>query len=191
MKKQSSIILSLVAVAVLSAGIFSTVGMDSKPTHYIGSALPDYPIEFLAENTPFAIKGKVIDLVDVPIQIDEVGIGNVLTDVVINVKKDLSGQYTDDTITVRVQGGETDTAKYVHQHAPEFAIGEKVFILVADKEPESIYGDNYYVAGLQHGKYNLDEDGKAKNKDSNKDTSLKSLEDKVKKAKQNKIHKTK
>lgn len=183
MKKQNSIILSLVVVAVLSAGIFSTVGIDSKQTIFIGSALPDYPVEYLAENTPFAIKGKVIELVEVPTQIDEVGIGNVFTDVIIDVKKDLSGQYTDDTITLRVQGGSIGNADYVYGGAPEFTVGEKILVLVADKEPESIYGDNYYVAGMQHGKYNLDEDGKAKNKDSTKDTSLKSLEDKVKKSK--------
>lgn len=59
-----------------------------------------------------------------------------------------------------------------------------MLIFVADKEPESIYGDNYYVAGLQHGKYNLDESEQAKNKNSDRDMSKKSLEDKVKKAKQ-------
>ena len=184
MKKQNTIILSLVAIAVLSAGIFSTMSVESKETMLIGSSLPDYTVEFLAENTPFAIKGKVIDLVEVPIQYDIVGIGNVFTDVVIDVKKDLSGQYTDDTITVRVQGGETDTAIYEYEGSPEFAIGEKVLILVADKEPESIYGDNYYVAGMQHGKYNLDEDGNAKNKNSDRNMSEKSLEDKIKTAKQ-------
>jgi len=184
MKKQNSIILSLVAVAVLSVGIFSTMGGESKEIMLIGSSLPDYTIEFLAENTPYAIKGKVIDIVEVPVQYDVVGIGNVFTDVVIDVKKDLSKQYTDDTITVRIQGGETDTAIYVYESSPEFVIGEKIFIFVADKEPESIYGDNYYVAGLKHGKYNLDGNGNAKNKDSHRDISEKSLEDKIKKVKQ-------
>ena len=59
-----------------------------------------------------------------------------------------------------------------------------MLIFVADKEPESIYGDNYYVAGLQHGKYNLDKDGEAKNKNSDRNMSVKSLEDKINKAKQ-------
>lgn len=40
------------------------------------------------------------------------------------------------------------------------------------------------MAGLKHGKYNLDEDGKAKNKNSDRDMSEKSLEDKIKKVKQ-------
>ena len=56
MKKQNTIILSLVAIAVLSAGMFSTMSAESKETMLIGSSLPNYTVEFLAENTPFAIK---------------------------------------------------------------------------------------------------------------------------------------
>lgn len=184
MKKQSSIILSLVAVAVLSAGIFSTMSTETKETVLVGTTLPGYTVDLLAAETSFAIKGTVTGLIDVPPVVDEVGIQNVFTDVVIDVKKDLSGKYTDDTITVRVQGGTIDNTEYVYESSPEFAIGEKVFIFVDEKEPESIYGDNYYVAGLQHGKYNLDDDGKAKNKNSDRNMSEKDLEDKVKKAKQ-------
>lgn len=184
MKKQNSVILSLIAVAVISAGVFTTQNLETKETFRIGSSLPDYTVEVLAENTPFAIKGKVIDLVQVPVREDALGVKDVFTDVVIDVNKDLSGKYTDDTITVRVLGGETETAKYVYDSSPEFALGENVLILVADKAPESIYGDNYYVAGLQHGKYNLDEEGKAKNKNSDRDMSEKSLEDKIIQAKQ-------
>lgn len=183
MKKQSSIILSLIAVAVIGTGILSTVNTDSKHTSYIGTTLPEYPIEFLAKETPFAIKGQVIDLVSVPIQYDAVGIPNVFTDVVMAVDSDLKGQYTDDTITVRVQGGETDSEKFVYESSPEFSVGEKVFLFVADKEPNSIYGDNYYVAGLQHGKYNLDVPGEAKNKNSDRDMTDKALEDIIQTAK--------
>ncbi len=182
MKKSSLIILSLAVMTVLSVGIFS-MNIESKETIVIGSSLPDYPIEFLAKNTPYAIEGKVVDLIPIPMQYDAVGIGTVFTDVVIDVEKDLGMKYVDDTITVRVQGGETDTAKYVYEDSPKFARGEKVFIIVADKEPESVYGDNYYVAGLQHGKYNLDESGKAKNSNPDKNMSHKELEDKVRQAK--------
>lgn len=185
MKKQNSIILSLVAIiAVLGAGIFTTMNVDAKETVLIGSSLPDYTLEYLAENTPYAISGVVIDMIPVDEQTDELGITDVFTNVVIDVTKDISAQYTEDTITVRIFGGETDTRIYQYEHSAEFAIGEKVLILVAEKEPQSIFGDNYYVAGLQHGKYNLDEDGTAKNKNSDRDMSEKSLEDKIKEIKQ-------
>ncbi|PIY90179.1 MAG: hypothetical protein COY74_02895 [Nitrosopumilales archaeon CG_4_10_14_0_8_um_filter_34_8] len=183
MKKQKSILLSLIAVAVLGVGIFTTMNVETKETVLIGTTLPDYTVEFLAENTPFAIKGKVIDLVQVPVQYDDAGGWNIFTDVVITVQDDLNVKYTDDTITVRVQGGETNKAKYVYESSPEFVIGEKVFILVSDKEPESIYGNNYYVGGLMYGKYNLDDPDKAKNKDPDRNMSVKSLEEKIKTAK--------
>ncbi len=183
MKKQNSIIFSLIAVAIISTGVLATQNLETKETFRIGASLPDFPLEVLAENTPFAIKGTVIELIQIPID-ENAFVKDVYTDVVIAVKEDLSGKYTEDTITVRIQGGETETAKYVYDGSPEFTLGEKVLILVADKEPESIFGDNYYVAGWQHGKYNLDQEGEAKNKDSDRDMSEKSLEDKIKKAKQ-------
>jgi len=37
-------------------------------------------------------------------------------------------------------------------------------VIVAEKESDNIYGNNY-VAGLQHGKYDLEENGIAINKD--------------------------
>lgn len=181
MNKQKSIILSLVAIAVISAGTFITQNVDTREIYMTGSSLPDFSVEFLAANTPFAIKGTVIELSQVPIDEDALVI-DVFTDVVVDVDKDLSGKYTDDTITVRIKGGETEAARYVYESSPDFKIGEKVLLLVADKEPDSIYGDNYYVAGLQHGKFTLD-DGQAINKDSNRNISEKSLEDKITKAK--------
>jgi len=184
MKKQNSIILSLIAVTIVGMGIFSAVNMDSKETIHVGGSIPDYPLEFLAEKTPYAIKGKVIDLIPVDEKTDEHGIVDVFTDVVIDVKKDISEQYAENTITVRIRGGETDTAIYEYEHAPEFAVNENILILVADKEPESMFGDNYYVAGLDQGKFNLDIKGEAKNKNSDRSMSEKSLEDKIKKAKQ-------
>lgn len=68
--------------------------------------------------------------------------------------------------------------------APDFKIGEPVFVLVAEKEPGSIYGNNYYVAGMQHGKYSLDEAGNALSKDPSKNTSYKNLKDAVAGAKE-------
>ena len=180
---------SLVAVAALSAGLLTT-SLDQKETIRVGSSLPAYPLDYLAENTPFTIKGKVVEFQKVPISYDVAGIPNIMTDVVIKVQKDLSGQYTDKTITLRIQGGETEDAIHVYEGTPEFVLGEKVLVLVADKAPKSIYGDNYYVAGMVYGKYSLD-NGDAKNHDSNRNMSEKSLEEKIKKAKQPKIDKSK
>ncbi|MEM2923778.1 MAG: hypothetical protein QW560_05140 [Candidatus Nitrosocaldus sp.] len=44
--------------------------------------------------------------------------------------------------------------------SPEFSIVERVLLFIADKEPNTIWGDNYYLAGMKLGKYSL-VDGKA------------------------------
>ncbi len=156
-------------------GIMGSPEIEQKEIVRSGSSMPDYPLDFLARVSPFIIKGTVDDIVFLPLHYDEVGMGNALTAIVINVEKDFNEKYTNNTITVVIQGGETDTTKYVSDSSPEFVIGEKIFVFVADKEPDSIFGDNYYIAGLEQGKFNLDEEGKAINKDPNKSLTLESL----------------
>ena len=158
-----------------SPGIMESPEIEQKEIVRSGSSMPDYPLDFLARVSPFAIKGTVDDVVFLPLHYDEVGMGNALTAIVINVEKDFNEKYTNDTITVVIQGGETDTTKYVSDSSPEFTIDEKVFVFVAGKEPDSIFGDNYYVAGLEQGKFNLDEEGMAINKDPNRSLTLESL----------------
>ena len=167
MNKKTYAILSVAIAAALTAGVMSgSYTLESeREIIIISGSLPDFPVSYLAEETTYAIKGVVTQTKPVPVQYDVAGIPNVFTDVVIAVEKDLKGLYTDETITVRIDGGQTDDYDMVSETAPEFEVGEKVFIFVGDKETDSIYGGNYYVAGLQHGKYNLDVEGEAKNKD--------------------------
>lgn len=145
----------------------------------VAAALPDYTLDYLAQNVPYAIKGNVTDIAKVPPQVDDLGIVDVFTDVVITVDEDLFGKYTEKTITLRVRGGDTGNGVVVVDGAPDFKMGEPVFVLVAEKEPDSIYGDNYYVAGMQHGKYSLDEAGNALSKDPSKNMSYENLKEAV------------
>ena len=156
----------------------------AAPLHtvHIGTSLPDYPLRYLAQNAPYAIRGNVTDIVKVPSQADELGVEDVLTDIVISVHEDLFNKYAEKTITVRVQGGETGYGLVVVDGAPDFKLGEEVFVLVAEKSPGSIYGDSYYVAGEQHGKYSIGADGNAISKDPIKSTSYESLKDAVERA---------
>lgn len=72
-----------------------------------------------------------------------------------------------------------DNTKVVSDTAPKFEIDEKIFLFVAEKEPDSIYGDNYYVAGLELGKYNLN-DGEANREKINEKQSERDLVSKIK-----------
>lgn len=160
----------------------STAPAAAPPTVRIGTSIPDYSLQYLAENVPYAIKGNVTGIVKVPPQTDSLGVTEILTDVVINVHEDLFDKYTEKTITVRIQGGEADGALVVVDGSPEFTLGEDVFVLVAERSPGSIYGNSYYVAGEQYGKYSLDANGNAINKDPLKNISYESLKDAVERA---------
>lgn len=151
-------------------------------TVHIGTSLPDYPLWYLAQNAPYAIRGNVSDIVKVPAQTDELGVEDVFTDIVISVHEDLFDKYVEKTITVRVQGGETAYGLVVVDGAPDFKLGEEVFVLVAERSQGSIYGDSYYVAGEQHGKYRVDPSGNALSKDPIKSTSYEDLKDAVEQA---------
>ncbi len=88
---------------------------------------------------------------------------------------DFNGKYKQDTITVRVLGGLNNDYNMVYKNSPSFVVGDEIFIFVSEKEPNSIYGNNYYVAGLQHGKYIL-ENGMYVNVDSDKNIPEKMLD---------------
>lgn len=86
---------------------------------------------------------------------------------------------------IQAEDNEAGGYTVVSEIYPEFEVGETVFIFVGDKENDSIYGDNYYVAGLQHGKYNLDVDGQATNKDPARDITEERLKEIISAAQNN------
>lgn len=185
MKKQTSIILSLsiLVVAGLAAlSMSSTTNATNEPItiHEYGT-LPYYPMEFLAQKSVYVIKGTVAETKPVPTTFNEFGSPQIYTDVVLNVEEDLHKKYTDKQITIRMRGGISENYKIVSDSAPTFNVGENVLIFVADKEPQSVYGDNYYVAGLKLGKYSIS-DGIAHNVDSVRSMSEETLSAEIKRA---------
>ena len=170
MNKQTYAILSVTIVAVIAGTLAFAVDTDqpAKETIILDGALPDYPASYLAEETEYAIMGMVTKVEHLPVQYNSIGSPYLFTDVTIAVVKDLKGLYAEDIITVRTLGGESDEYVMISEGSPEFTVGEEVFIFVGSKETGTIYGDNYYVAGLQYGKFNLDVDGQAINKEPRK-----------------------
>jgi len=186
MKKQNTILMSIAvitAIGMASLTLIQSSGQETISIQY-SSSLPDFPVEFLAEQSEFAIKGKVVSITSLPVQFYS-GIPSINTDVTIDVEKDLFGKYTGKQITVRISGGEFDNYKISSDASPTFEVGKKVLVLVHEPEPESIFGDSYYVSGWELGKYDLS-DGQAKNKRSDKNMSESDLTTKVQKAKSEK-----
>jgi len=178
MKKQTYAILPLAALVIIGIGVFSiSHEVESEiETVVIDGSLPNYSVEYLAKETPYAIVGTVEDIIMLPVQYDEVGIANVFTDIVIDVDKDIHQDYDQSDIKVRIQGGQTEKHHVIVEASPVFEIGKRVLVIVAEKEPDSIYGNNHYVAGLQHGKYDLEENGMAINKDPSRNMPTELLE---------------
>jgi len=165
-------------LVIIGIGVFS-ISHEAESeieTVVIDGSLPNYSVEYLAKETPYAIVGTVEDIIMLPVQYDEVGIANVFTDIVIDVDKDIHQDYDQSDIKVRIQGGQTEKHHVIVEASPVFEIGKRVLVIVAEKEPDSIYGNNHYVAGLQHGKYDLEENGMAINKDPSRNMPTELLE---------------
>lgn len=147
--------IAIVAVVVaISTNAFTQP--PSKKVVYVTGELPSLTVDDLAKKAKFIIVGTVAGSSAPIVSIDEVSTTTkAYTDVTINVEKDLKNQYTGNQISIRLQGGETDTVKVISENDPAFTAGERVLVFVNDKEPNTVWGDNYYTAGMTLGKYSL------------------------------------
>lgn len=156
-------IIAIIGVAVLTMNSQTTLVPEKleKKTIVADGILQPFSVDDLAKRSQYQIIGQVESITPTSAMTDEKhSVTRVFSDVVIKVEKDLSGRYTNDKISVRIMGGETNTIKMISEMDAEFSVGERVLVFVADKEPKSIWGNNYYIAGLKLGTYDL-VDGKA------------------------------
>ncbi|MBI5145781.1 MAG: hypothetical protein HZA84_01010, partial [Thaumarchaeota archaeon] len=138
--------------------IFFTILLSVSVIHAYALLVP-YTAEDLAKLSKYIIIGKVIDIKptipdEKAIQLDNLSV--FLYDVSIKVEDELKDQYTDDTIKFRIMSDRNIgfLSKSI-EDSQKFQIGERVLVFLADKEPESVWGDSYYVAGVTMGKYVL------------------------------------
>ncbi len=123
--------------------------------------LQPFTVDELSKLSRFIIIGTVMD-VKPTISDEKAALSDdldaLLYDVTMSVEKDLTNQYKNDTIKFRIMGNR-DLGSYSKavEDSQEFTAGERVLVFLADKEPKSIWGDNYYVTGITIGKYTLDE----------------------------------
>lgn len=181
-------LMAIIAIAGISTGVFAFESSEntevSKNTVITGS-VHDYSIEELSQGATYAISGKVKQIESTIVIRDDRQY--VFSDVTINVKDDLFGNYNEKEITVRIQGGQVDDISTVSHVDASFEKNERVLVFVAGIEPNSIWGDNYYVAGMFTGKFNLDENGDAKKSFDNTKYVEKDLKDKIQKHRSDKI----
>ena len=164
--------------------IQSEVQSEDKIVDVMKGTLRDYSIEELSAGTSYAIIGTVVQIT--PVLVDtELG-DRVFSDVTVMVHRDISGNYKEKEIAVRIIGGEVETRKTISHFSPTFEKNERVLFFVADKEPDSIYGDNYYVAGLSVGKYSITNDKAIKQSHGGESMNLSDIISKIQTVKGNK-----
>lgn len=186
----------IVAVAFFGIGAVLYTESDAKvePTviQTVSVSMIDIPLEMLAEHADYAIVGEVISIDPVvytdpdraakkkAVDNSEVIIldKEILSDVRIKVEEDLFGKYDEHFITVRIPGGEIPGQKTVHEASPEFALGERVIIFVANGQSYSVSPDNYTVLGLEQGTIRLGE--AVVSKFANSNTTEETIKDEIK-----------
>lgn len=165
MKKQYlfTITSSIIVMTVVSVFAITGIGFndsnilpESKKIITLDGKLPSFTVDDLTTRSKYLIIGTVTNIVSTDPVVDELHtVTKIYSDVTVSVEKDLSGQYSDKQITVRIQGGESNTTRVISEIDPQFSVGQRVLLFVADKEPDTVWGDHYYVAGLKLGKYDL------------------------------------
>ena len=136
------------------------ISQNLNGTGIVRGSAPDYSLEVLSQGATYAISGEVQQIV--PTIVTRYNTEYVFSDVKIEVEEDIFGEYDEKFITVRIQGGQVEDVKTVSHIDASFDEGEHVLVFIAGPaEPESIWGDNYYVAGMLTGKYTIDDFGKA------------------------------
>lgn len=158
-------IVAIIGIASISIATLDTSfeesGMNTQEitTQVIRGSMPNYSLEDLASGTKYAIVGTVKQITPVIVETDRMN-PTVFSDVVVKVQKDLNGDYDQKEITVRIQGGTLGDMVTISHVSANFEMNQRVLFFVPEKDLDSIWSDNYYVAGGYLGKYTLD-DGNA------------------------------
>ena len=67
-----------------------------------------------------------------------------------------------DTVAVRIGKGEDETTIVYSEGYPDFTVGEKVLLFLARERGDVATDEDYYIlVGMNQGKYNLEDSGKA------------------------------
>ena len=148
---------TIVSTTLVNTNTSSQIEVNEEYLTKVDGSMPNYSLDFLAKVAEYAIIGKVVKITPTIVETHTMP-PLVYSDVLVEVERDLIEKYQEKTISVRIQGGEKDNIKTISDLNPRFVVGEHVFFFIPEKDSASIWGDNYYVAGLYQGKYSLVDD---------------------------------
>jgi len=154
------IISSIVIIAILPMLYFGGIIPISSDSYGLS---PVMEYEELMEKSQIVVKGKIVGS-QVNVEFfdqNDMLVPDITTTWTLDIKKLIKGNHTGTTVDFVTQGGTYNNMKHTAMHGVDVNIGDKMVIFLA-KEPASIWGDNYYVAGAQSGVYKI-KDTKAEN----------------------------
>lgn len=128
---------------------------DDGTTIWYTGETPGYRVEGMSKFAKYIVIGRVKSTTST-VDKDEVHSSiKVFSDIVIEVERELTGTYDGKEITFRTLGGMVANIKADTAPSSLLKEGDRIVVFLADKEPGSIWGDNYYVMGLTEGLYKI------------------------------------
>lgn len=126
----------------------------------LNATVDDRPVEDLIADAAHGILGVVTQIDAVPYNATanngtESVRETVFTEVDLVVNEDLRGTYNATLMTLRFEGGTVDNLRVISPEAPQFELGEYVFVLVGEPDEDGYYS----IIGQINGKYVISGDG--------------------------------
>jgi len=176
--KLKTVTLHLIAitVTVLVATTFTT------PSTLIYTSYTVVPksIGELARESDLIVVAKVIEILPSKLDTSDPKMIRIWTDIRLQVERYIKAPSNSSTVEVRLAGGTANGVTHIVSGGVELEAGQRV-LLFLKKEPNTIWGDHFFVHGFVQGRYLLD-DGSALNEDPAKGTSEKALIAEIQKA---------
>lgn len=154
-----TIILPIIAISVFSAYAFM-----NQPTKFISQAsFPAFTLDEMSQKSNVIVVGKVKEIKPsfLVYENDDPRLPLVITDVVVEIEKELTGSFNGTEVTVRTLGGKTDKFEHITFDEATFNPSERVLVLLGS-DAGGVFKNMHYVSGGSQGKFEL-RSGKAYN----------------------------
>ena len=159
MKRTLLIWISVIAIGAIVTGItvtylisymvqdVQTIEAENKVESYTPGYIGDgyFTLDNMSRSARYIVIGTVVDEAPNPYQVRD-KIEEYHSGITVNIDIEITGMYNDKMI--HFVGPSTKWVK----------VGDKILVFLADKEPDSVWGDNYYIIGGLYGLFKVIED---------------------------------
>jgi hypothetical protein len=155
--------ISVVIAAIVAAIPISYFAGLVPITVYSDGLSPVFEEAELMERNERVVHGTIVDL-DTSVVFPDGG-NNMKTPYVFSIwtleVEDAVKGIEEQTIQFKTSGGTYRNIVH-HSESPSFELGEEVIVFLT-KDPDSVWGDSYYLTGIESGVFKIDPNGNARN----------------------------